>query len=198
MLKKCYTCKEEKDVKAFSKDSRNKDGLHYYCRKCRAKHRKDHKEEAAAYHKQYREEHKEELAASKKQYYEDHKEELAIKSKQYYEEHKEEQATYLKQWWKNNPEKRITYENNRRARKNGNGGTHTAQEWAELKERHDFTCPCCKRKEPDIKLTRDHIIPIVKGGTNFIDNVQPLCGSCNSSKNDKIIDYREQFEAEIA
>ena len=41
------------------------------------------------------------------------------------------------------------------------------------------------------KYTIDHIIPLSKGGTNFLDNLQPLCGSCNSGKNNHvIIDYR--------
>lgn len=35
-------------------------------------------------------------------------------------------------------------------------------------------------------LTVDHIIPIHKGGTNEQDNLQTLCGKCNSSKGAKI------------
>lgn len=28
----------------------------------------------------------------------------------------------------------------------------------------------------------DHIVPLARGGTNAITNLQPACGACNSSK----------------
>lgn len=84
---------------------------------------------------------------------------------------------------------RNTLQHNREAKKKGNGGSHTAKEWEELKVKYSNTCLACKKQEPLIKLTKDHVIPIKLGGTNDIKNIQPLCASCNSSKKLKIIFY---------
>jgi hypothetical protein len=77
----------------------------------------------------------------------------------------------------------------RRVRKKDNGGTHTFQQWEELKKKYNYMCLCCKRHEPEIKLTEDHIVPLKNGGSDSIDNLQPLCLVCNSRKSTKIISY---------
>lgn len=84
----------------------------------------------------------------------------------------------------------------RRVMKRGNGGSHTQKEWMDLVESANGACVKCFRQEPDIRLTRDHIIPVIKGGTNDIRNIQPLCLSCNSAKRDReSINYLEPFLA---
>ena len=66
-------------------------------------------------------------------------------------------------------------------------GTHTQTEFDELCEKYGGRCLACGKVT---KLTPDHIVPISQGGSDTIDNIQPLCGSCNESKGARTIDYR--------
>lgn len=111
-------------------------------------------------------------------------------SKRWYEANKEKRQQQIKQYRLDNPEWHRQIVNSiarrRRVKKKGALGSHTYKEWEYLKFLYDYICPKCLRKEPEIQLTEDHKIPLSKGGTDYIDNIQPLCGVCNSSKNSKI------------
>lgn len=72
-------------------------------------------------------------------------------------------------------------------RKYGILGNHSLEEWLKKKVEYANTCPSCRRKEPGIVLTVDHVIPVSLGGSHDISNIQPLCRKCNSIKNKKII-----------
>src|ERR1700676_2110312 len=61
----------------------------------------------------------------------------------------------------------------RRTRKTAAGGSFTVSEWKTLCKKHKHRCLCCTKRR---KLTADHVLPISKGGTSNIENIQPLCG----------------------
>lgn len=83
-------------------------------------------------------------------------------------------------WAKANPVKVAHKQCNRIHRKRANGGTLRWREWTFLLEAFNYTCPGCNRS--DVKLTRDHKVPIVHGGRHQADNIQPLCQPCNNLK----------------
>ena len=70
---------------------------------------------------------------------------------------------------------------NRRARKKGNGGRHTAAQIRGLLVRQRYKCPFCPA---DLRqgFHADHIMPLALGGSNDISNIQLLCPPCNDSK----------------
>ena len=89
--------------------------------------------------------------------------------------------------------------NLRRVRELHADGSHTLSEWMAVLKQFKFHCVCCglHAAEIDGVLTKDHIIPISQGGSNWISNIQPLCRSCNSRKGARIIDYRDNFLKEF-
>ena len=50
----------------------------------------------------------------------------------------------------------------------------------------------CLKCYSESNIALDHVVPIFLGGENKIENLQPLCQSCNSKKGTKIIDYRKE------
>lgn len=88
-----------------------------------------------------------------------------------------------------NRDKVLVRRQKRRGRRRA-GGSFSAQEWRNLKVLCNHACLCCGKSEPEIKLTLDHVIPLSRGGSNTIDNIQPLCLTCNLKKGTKSTDYR--------
>ena len=68
----------------------------------------------------------------------------------------------------------------------------TFEEWNSLKERFGNSCLCCGKREPEISLTMDHVVPLSKGGLTTADNIQPLCKPCNSTKGTRDTDFRRR------
>lgn len=67
----------------------------------------------------------------------------------------------------------------------------TGRQWKELRAKYGNVCLACGTPEIDeYPLTPDHVVPLCKGGGGGIDNIQPLCWSCNVKKSRRDTDYR--------
>lgn len=61
----------------------------------------------------------------------------------------------------------------------------------------EWHCQICGKVLTKDNVTVDHIIPISSSGTNAVENLQPLCGSCNSRKGNRSME-RARVLHEIA
>lgn len=67
-------------------------------------------------------------------------------------------------------------------------GTHSDLEWGLLVEFCGGKCLGCGNP----KYGKDHIKPIHAGGSDGIENIQPLCKTCNSKKGSSVQDHRKK------
>jgi 5-methylcytosine-specific restriction endonuclease McrA len=61
-------------------------------------------------------------------------------------------------------------------------GTHTAAEWRAVLADYGHRCAICGCGG---KMTKDHKVPVSRGGSDAAENLQPLCPSCNSRKGNR-------------
>lgn len=179
----CTICKFWKSLEDFCKNKSISDGKDYRCKECanaksKAAHAADpvawNERNKAGYHK-----HKETRLPAVKAYRDANIDRVRAHNRA------RNKRRYLE-----NPAERKVYSHRRRARMKNLNKNFTAQEWRDLCTQYNHTCLCCGKQEPEIKLSVDHVVPIARGGSNEITNIQPLCLTCNLQKSTKTIDYR--------
>jgi len=191
-MKKCCTCKKEKEITSFCRDKSNSDGYRYRCKECTKQANKKYytekttlfKERSTRWRKENPKKAKEHRKKWNKENVEACKEQVIKWRKENPERHKE----LLKRWKEQNPEKykeqytRVTHL--RRARKANNGPIDKDISIGALYERDKGVCGICKELV-STKPSIDHIKPISKGGTHIWDNIQLTHLKCNIRKGNK-------------
>lgn len=205
-MKQCGKCHREFEESCFSKNKSKRDGLQSFCKECacladrqwykdhtkhakekRCQWRKTHPDRVKEHGRKWREAHPEYLKEARRKWREANPERKKELYRQWREANLEHTKERTCQWNKAHPEHVRAIRHRRRAREVGNGGSFTVAEWLDLCRKYGNVCLACGKAKP---LTADHIKPISRGGTSNIDNIQPLCKSCNCRKRDKEIDYR--------
>lgn len=103
--------------------------------------------------------------------------------KDYRKRNSEKYIGYQKKYFLEHPEKRKEIRRRMKNKRRMVVGWHTEGEWEKLKIQYGNQCPSCNNE--NVIFTKDHIIPITKGGSDYIENIQPLCRSCNARKGNR-------------
>lgn len=142
------------------------------------------------YYKKYYLYNKEKIQEHQKQYREKYPEKRVESDKKYRKTHKEEIIKRIKRFFKTPKGKAISQRGSSKRRTNLKEVTNTltVKEWLNILEEHNYVCAYCGVEFDCENLpTRDHVIPISRGGHNIKENIVPACKSCNSRKGTKIL-----------
>lgn len=113
-----------------------------------------------------------------------------------YAKRREKQLIAMKVWRAENPdyeakrraeypEKHKAKNHRRRALLKNAEGSFTPAEWRAKVKAYGGKCHWCG-KPIDGNPIVEHVIPLARGGTNYISNVVPSCNPCNTAKGTKL------------
>lgn len=102
------------------------------------------------------------------------------------ENNREHIRQYARDYRKAHPARNVANSHKWRARcADGVSPGVTSEQW-QLKLKQ-FANRCAYCFVAGVKLTRDHVRPVSKGGSDSFDNVVPACSKCNSTKKDRLL-----------
>ena len=154
-------------------------------------YREENREHLLEYNRLWQVEHRERILELKKNWRDKNKPKLAEYKKRYCRENKELICENVKEWRKTEKGKACVQRANmlRYVREIGTVNTLTFNEWQDILEDYNYKCAYCGREFNSSSMpTRDHVIPLSRGGNNTKENIKPACKSCNSKKHTKLIE----------
>lgn len=170
--KLCTRCNHLQPLVNFPKAKRYKYGRSSWCHDCTNAYRsaweRSNPEKRCAVYKKYRNTHRESISAYKRAHY---------------AEHRESERARCKAWAQLNQDKVRAKCANRRARLS-DAGTHTASDVAAQYARQKGRCFYCDVRV-DENYHVDHVVPLIKGGSNGPENLVIACPTCNHTKHAK-------------
>ena len=211
-LKRCTECSQIKPLTEFRRAAKGSYGRASKCKTCRAiyshdYHRKHHSE-ILIRRQEWRNENRDKINLRSRKWYVVNRGQERLRnrkryaanlakerarSRKYRIENPKKRRISNRKWATKNPDKIRAKSARYRTKRLNGGGSFTDNEWQSLCQKYDDRCLCCEKKKP---LEADHIIPVSEGGSSDIENIQPLCRSCNSRKGTQAIDYRPDHQGQ--
>ena len=189
-FKQCNKCKCTKPAATtfFHRCKAAKDGLQYRCKVCQYT-RKIDDEQANPERKKARsarsyQRHKEKRKAEARQYYEENREAQLAKRREWYVKNRKRMLVLGEAYYQANKERFFEWRDARRARLANAEGRYTRQDVKDLYVEQDGRCAYCNC-ELNGTYHVDHVIPLVRGGSNSPDNLALACPTCNLRKNSR-------------
>jgi hypothetical protein len=184
-MKKCSKCLHIKPFDDFIKNKSRSDGLSSYCKVCNREYKKLQYANNPAPQKQqsknYRNNNPEKIRLLNEAYWGANKEQLKVSNSKRFQENKSKYKKTRLIWVANNKHVLKELEMRRRARLKNNPSFEIRKSF--LAKLYSSPCAFCGSNK---NIQMDHVIPVSKGGTHGEGNLQPLCGSCNSSKGNRL------------
>tara|TARA_R110001632_G_scaffold208036_1_gene332369 strand:- start:3 stop:635 length:633 start_codon:yes stop_codon:yes gene_type:complete len=208
-MKKCITCKIEKDLSKFGKNKRAKDVLNYTCKSCRNEKLKKWREANTGHEKQYYQNNKERINERRKVYRKANKELIKERNKKYNQANKDKRNEYRRQRRQSDPMYKLKCNLRQRAysafKNKGYSKDSKTQEmlgvdWEVCKAHieRQFTKGMSWDNQGDWHI--DHIIPLISANTEeelkklcHYSNLQPLWAVDNVIKSAKINGQQNKF-----
>lgn len=146
-------------------------------KKWRAENPEKHRAASRRYELRY----PEKVKAAKQNYYLRNRPASLAKNRAWYEKNREHALAQMAAHAKAHPEKVRANARNRRARERNAPGSHSGDDVLAILAAQRGRCGYCRIKLGD-HYHVDHIVALVKGGTNDRRNIQILCRLCNQRK----------------
>lgn len=176
-MKRCYKCHRVLSESEFYKNKTKKDGLCDECKECNIQQRENYsirnKDKISQYKKEYYQKNRDMILKLRKNYRNENREKILQIERKHHNKHPE---THRKKNRKHSLKKKQLFED------------FTNEDWLQKVEATEGVCPICGRSYSEIHpfcATLDHTPPISKAPKGYhytIDDITPMCGSCNTSK----------------
>lgn len=137
-----------------------------------------HREKAKERARRWWYENRERALERKRQYTEENRDLIRLRDKKYHANNADRINARTKAWRDANPEKVRALGLIDRSRRTRASGRATAQQIADRVAFYGGRCWMCGGPYEHL----DHVIPVVRGGTNWPANLRPACADCNHRK----------------